>query len=73
MNLRSENVERAVPPGNRPVVPRDWPRGVPERYVAGVDTRGRQGGRLYPWSQQVTHEISGLCSGCLTVDTTTAI
>ena len=24
MNLRSETVERAVPPGNRPAVPRDW-------------------------------------------------
>jgi len=49
-----------VPPGNRPAVPRDWFRGVPERYVAGTDTRGRQGGRPYPWSQQVIHEISGL-------------
>jgi hypothetical protein len=34
-------------------------RGVPERYVAGADTRGRQEGRPYPWSQQVIHEISG--------------
>jgi hypothetical protein len=33
------------PPGNRPAVPRDWFRGVPERYVAGADTRGRQEGR----------------------------
>ena len=24
-----------VPPGNRPALPRDWFRGVPERYVAG--------------------------------------
>ena len=24
-----------VPPGNRPAVPRDWFRGVPEWYVAG--------------------------------------
>ena len=39
-----------------------WVRGVPERYVAGADTRGRQEGRPYPWSQQVTHEISGLAS-----------
>ena len=31
-----------------------------ERYVAGADTRGRQEGRPYPWSQQVIHEISGL-------------
>jgi hypothetical protein len=49
-----------VPPGNRPAVPRDWFRGVPERYVAGADTRGRQEGRSYPWSQQVIHEIFGL-------------
>ena len=49
-----------VPPGNRPAVLRDWFRGVPERYVAGVDTRGRQEGRPYLWSQQVIHEISGL-------------
>ena len=35
-------------------------RGVPERYVAGPDTRGRQEGWPYPWSQQVIHEISGL-------------
>ncbi|MEJ2232369.1 MAG: hypothetical protein P8X67_00450 [Syntrophobacterales bacterium] len=33
---------------------------VPERYVAGADTRGRQEGRPYPWSQQVLHETSGL-------------
>ena len=37
-----------------------WFRGIPERYVAGTDTRGRQEGRSYPWSQQVIHEISGL-------------
>jgi len=37
-----------------------WLRGVPKRYVAGADTRGRQEGRPYPWSQQVIHEISGL-------------
>ena len=49
-----------VPPGNRPALPRDWFRGVPERYVAGADTRGHQEGRPYPWSQQVIHEISGL-------------
>ncbi|MGB6928541.1 MAG: hypothetical protein WBH05_04910 [Syntrophobacteria bacterium] len=44
-----------------------WFRGVPERYVAGAacpersrrNTRGRQEGRSYPWSQQVIHEISG--------------
>ncbi len=35
-------------------------RGVPERYVAGADIRGRQEGRPYPWSQQVIHEIFGL-------------
>jgi hypothetical protein len=37
-----------------------WFRGVPERYAAGADRRGRQGGRPYPWSQQVIYEISGL-------------
>ncbi|MDH3961983.1 MAG: hypothetical protein OEV25_01020, partial [Deltaproteobacteria bacterium] len=45
-----------------------WFRGVPERYVAGTacpersrrNTRGRQEGRPYPWSQQVIHEMSGL-------------
>jgi hypothetical protein len=35
-------------------------RGVPERHVVGADTRGRQEGRPYPWSQQVIHQISGL-------------
>ncbi len=54
--------EAGGPPGNRPALPRDWFRGVPERYVAGADTRGRQEGRSYPWSQQVIHEISGLDS-----------
>jgi hypothetical protein len=49
-----------VPPGNRPAVPRDWSRGVPERYVAGADTRGRQEGRPNPRSQQVIHGIYGL-------------
>ena len=49
-----------VPPGNRPAVPRDWFRDVPEWYVAGADTRGRSEGRPYLWSQQVIHEISGL-------------
>ena len=49
-----------VPPGNRPAAPRDWFRGVLERYVAGADIRGHQEGRPYPWSQQVIHEISGL-------------
>ncbi len=53
-----------VPPGNRPAVSRDWVRGVPERYVAGADTRGRQEGRPYPWSQHVIHEISGLEQIC---------
>jgi hypothetical protein len=52
--------EAGGPPGNRPAVPRDWSRGLPERYVAGADTRGRQEGQPYPWSQQVIHEISGL-------------
>ena len=45
------------------LVPRCWFRGVPERYVAGADTRGRQEGRPYPWLLQVIHEISGLAFG----------
>jgi hypothetical protein len=28
-------------------VPRDWIRGVPEPYLAGAETRGRQEGRPY--------------------------
>jgi hypothetical protein len=44
-----------LPPGNRRVLV-----SVPEWYVAGTDTRGRQEGGPYPWSQQVIHEISGL-------------
>ncbi|MGD9207654.1 MAG: hypothetical protein PVH39_04190 [Syntrophobacterales bacterium] len=44
-----------MPPGNRRVLV-----SVPERYVAGADTRGRQKKRPYPWSQQVIHEICGL-------------
>jgi hypothetical protein len=49
-----------VQPGNRPALPRGWFRGVPERYVAGADTRGRQEEWPYQWSEQVIHEISGL-------------
>jgi hypothetical protein len=60
MNCCRETTKMGVPPGNRPAAPRDWFRGVPERYVAGADTRGRQEGRPYPWSQQIIHEISGL-------------
>jgi len=60
MNCCRETTKMGLPPGNRPAVPRDWFRGVPERYVAGADTRGRQEGRPYPWSQQVIHETSGL-------------
>ena len=60
MNCCREITKMGVQPGNRPAVPRCWFRGVPERYVAGADTRGRQEGRPYPWSQQVIHEISGL-------------
>jgi hypothetical protein len=47
MNCCRETAKMDVPPGNRPTVPRDWCRGVPERYVAGADTRGRQEGRLW--------------------------
>jgi hypothetical protein len=58
MNCCRETTKMGVPPGNRPAVPRDWFRGVPERYVA------RREGRPYPWSQQVIHEISGLREKC---------
>ena len=61
MNCRRETVKMNVPPGN-PAVPRDWIRGVPERYVAGSDTRGRAEGRSYPRSKQAIHETSGLDS-----------
>ena len=60
MNRCRESTKMGVPPGNRPAVSRDWFRGVPERYVAGADTRGRPEGRPYPWSQQVIHAMSGL-------------
>jgi len=53
-------MKMGVPLGNRPAVTRDWFRGVPERYVAGADTRGRPEGRPYPGSQQAIHETSGL-------------
>ncbi|MEJ2234037.1 MAG: hypothetical protein P8X67_08925 [Syntrophobacterales bacterium] len=56
MNLRRETVKMGAPPGNRPALPRDWFRNVPERYVVGADTRGRPGGRLYPRSEQPIHE-----------------
>ena len=36
------------------------PEAYLERYVAGLNTRGRPGGRPYPRSQQAIHEISGL-------------
>ena len=60
MNCCRETTKMGVPQDNRPAVPRDWFRGVPNRYVAGADTRGRPEGRPYPWSQQVIHVISGL-------------
>ena len=47
MNYCYETMEMGVPPGNRPAVQRDWIRGIPYRYVAGFDTRGRPGGLLY--------------------------
>jgi len=60
MNCRGETVKMSVPPGNRPALPRDWTRGVPEWYVAGADRRGRPEGRPYSLSEQVIHEIFGL-------------
>ena len=56
MNRCPETTKMGVPSGTRPAVPREWFRGVPEWYVAGADTRGRQEGRPYSWSQQVIHE-----------------
>ncbi len=44
-----------VPPGNRRVLV-----SVPERYVAGADTRGRREGRPNQWSQLEIHGMSGL-------------
>ena len=55
MNWCRETAKMGVQPGNRRVLV-----SVPERYVAGSDTRGRLEGRPYPWSQQVIDEISGL-------------
>jgi hypothetical protein len=55
MNCCRETTKMGVQPGNRRVLV-----SVPEWYVAGADTRGRQEGRPYPWSQQVIHEISEL-------------
>ena len=42
MNRCRETVEMAVQPGNRRVLV-----SVPDRYVAGADTRGRQEGLPY--------------------------
>ena len=47
MNCCRETMKMGVPPGSRPALPRDWFRGVPQRYVAGADSRGRQEGRPY--------------------------
>ena len=66
MNCCRETAKMGVPPGNHRVLV-----SVPERYVAGSacpersrrNTRGRQEGRPYPWSQQVIKEISGLVVG----------
>ena len=68
MNGCRETTKMVVPRAAQALAPRAWQpsrvtagfRGVPERYVAGADTRGRQGRRPYPWSQQVIHDISGL-------------
>ncbi|MGD8508031.1 MAG: hypothetical protein PVH81_03965 [Syntrophobacterales bacterium] len=45
MNCCRETTQMGVQLGNRRVLV-----SVPERYVAGADTRGRQEGRTYPWS-----------------------
>jgi hypothetical protein len=56
MNCCRETTKMGVLQGNRRVLD---PR-LLEQYVAGADTRGRQEGRPYPWSQQVIRDISGL-------------
>jgi hypothetical protein len=56
MNFYRENKKMGVPPGNRLA----GLLSVPERYVPGADTRGRQEGRPYQWSQQVIYGISRL-------------
>jgi hypothetical protein len=69
MNCCRETMEMGVPRAAQALAPRAWQpsrgtaglvRGVPVRYVAGADIRGRQEGCPYPWSQQVIHETSGL-------------
>jgi hypothetical protein len=55
MNCCRKTMKMVVPPGNRRVSV-----SVPERYVAGADTRGRLEGHPHSWSQEVIHEISGL-------------
>ncbi|MGD8253729.1 MAG: hypothetical protein PVJ11_09775 [Syntrophobacterales bacterium] len=47
-----------VPPGNHRVLV-----SVPERYVTGADTRGRQEGRPSAWSQQVIEAPCSLLQG----------
>jgi len=61
MNCCRETTKVGVPRAAQALAPRAgqpsrvtagfW--GVPERYVAGADTRGRPEGQPYPWSQQV--------------------
>jgi len=68
MNCWRETTKMGVPRAAQALAPRTGQPSrvtaglisVPERYVAGTDTRGRQEGRPYPWSQQVIHEISDL-------------
>jgi hypothetical protein len=71
MNCRRETMKMGVPARHASLLAQArraghlatvgcWFRGVPARYVAGADTRGRQEGRPYAWSQQVIQEISGL-------------
>jgi len=57
MNYCRETTKVGVPPGNRTA---GLVRGVPEWYVAGADTRGRQERWPYTRSQQVIHKISWL-------------
>jgi len=70
MNPCRETAKMGVPRAAQALAPRARqpsrgtaglaPRRTSEWYVAGADTRGRQEGRPYLWSQQVIHGISGL-------------
>jgi hypothetical protein len=79
MNCCRETPKMDVPPGNRPALPRDWFRGVPNgtsQVPALEDTRkdghiirarcaplSPASGFPVSWSQQAIREMSGLKGG----------